>query len=265
MKFDIKYPSATFKNTKMCLTFFSIRQLDKINLHESRIAYKIRYSLFNQYKNANQYFPKDEYSGIGLFYLVDDEYNLFKNKEIKHTNEFNSYKEKYIRELDKILSEYYERNTVKARIANRTTWQTRVWAIPNRINLYQKLSLSYIYNSDLSANKNSLKKLKSILVTNDSIINETKLVHFPTYSGATFSKEFKQRNPQFLFQYSTNIIRTENKLIPEVICDDKFVIDKYIESIDLMKNNKNKSFNYILYSDTAKYINDLLKNKCHIK
>ena len=270
LKFDLKYPLATFKNTRMILTYSLLNTLDNKKLHESKLAYKLRNSLFHQYEKAYLYFPKNEYAGIALFYLVDLEYNKFKSKSTVCTDlleesvkkcevypnnpqEYNNYKEKYTKELEKILSEFYLRDVNKTRLGNKNGWQFRIWSLPYRTELYQKLALSYINNVEQEKNIETVKKLTTILITNDSILNYTKLTSPSDYRGITLGKIYKQRNPIFLHKYSTLILQTENEINDKNMCNDEIVINKYIESKSMLNNGK------------TDYIDKLLNEKCNIE
>ena len=229
---------ANYHFTKRCLLFTDYISL--LTKKTSKLSYIFRNSLLKQYLKINNNAPKNLYNSIGIFYDLHRDFQIlyFINEKNNHSDvqKYNDYKDKYIFELKKVLSEYSKRDNSINNFLDIKAYGDFAYKIPNRITLFPELANSYFLYTDFSAN--DVDFLKNTLFSFDIILNQEKMKNsdqYRTKDRGIYKQQFDENYKIFLYKYSKEIIKLENEILPAQICSQKNITDIYLKS--LIENN----------------------------
>lgn len=217
---------------------------DIIKLGNSSIAYGIRNSLLNQYIHIYNTNNKKSYNVIGIFDVINQDFGFLSCIENQNNHRYQKYKEKYLLELEKILKEYTERDISEKNFleVNHRTRNDITYFIPNRIILYFCLANSYYHFAELEKipiNQTNLNKLKEILNNYDKVFKQEQLKESYHLPFSSFDRElYNQYYYPFEKMYSRQILLMENHVNPQELCNNKILIDKYLNSNESNINSK---------------------------
>lgn len=236
-----------------------LRITDIIKIGNSSIAYGIRNSLLNQYIHIYNTNNKKSYNVIGTFDAINQDFGFLSYIENQNSHRYKKYKEKYLLELEKILNEYAERDISEKKFleVNHRTRADITYFIPNRIILYLSLANSYYHFAELEKmpiNQINLNKLKEILNNYDKVFKQEQLKESYHLPFSSFDRElYNEYYYRFEKRYSRQILLMENDVNPQELCNNKILIDKYL---DLNESNIN--------SKKDQELNHILKTKCSL-
>ena len=255
-----KKPFLSFKIPNYNYTIQVLNFIDNINLGNTSLAYAVRKNSFNQYKNIKAAFNDKDFESIGIFSDINEEYIKLDNKYGSKIN--NDYKQLYLQELKNNLNEYTDKNnnlcilrdeaSSNHPIYGRGLWFVAIFGkiipkmyfIPNRIFLYPRLALSYLYQSDINDSKESIIELTQILYRFDDICIQEKNSNSKDYKNLQMdfyktlnkgkNKDInKYSYPVFINIYPKTIILMKKNVDNNYLCSDKRVFDYYLASLSL--------------------------------
>ena len=228
---------------------------DDVRLGKTSIAYSLRNMMFKQYNHIIKTNNPKTYESIGTFYNIHRDF-------IKLTNSYNNagdsklylqYKEKYLSTVSNILKDYTNRNITKNHflsVYNTHSRSTPRIYIPNRITFYVELAYSFFIYTPYENTDKYLEKLKEIFYNFDTVLeqeNSQQSYNLEKFNQKQNIEIYKLYYPQFIYNYSTKIIRMESELHPDTLCQNTYIISKYHSIQDIYSND---------------YINNLLATKC---
>ncbi|MBR6163380.1 hypothetical protein IKQ26_05795 [bacterium] len=244
MQATVESPRLAFRIANYQYTHRILCVIDFVRLGNIKIADSLRHNVFNQYMKIKNSFKDNEYEAIGLFSHINDEYINIQNK----CNIDAKYKQLYLDELKRNLDSYIIRNSNLD--MDRLDWRyfaynipfIKDYYIPNRINFYPRLALSYLYQADIQNSKETIYELSNILLNFDIVLNQEKENNTRDYrTKQTEYNYIIQKKllrhlrdytyPVFINQYPQAIIKMAKDLEDENLCSMTIIFDYYFESL----------------------------------
>ena len=251
--FRFNFRVANFHASEKYLTVLDAFSL--VTKHTSDFSYKVRNSVFKQYKKINREEEKDLYNPAGLFniihkdfevlYTVNEAGNKDKKYKPKNYDKYLEYKKLYLEELKDILLTY----KIKERTYdNFLTGRRReiAYQLPNRLELFSELAEAYLKYENLPLNKKTIKKLSLIMDSYDLIKQQEQTggaVSMPpegAYDGSFSSgfdssaeDKFKQSYGKFIYDYSAVMEQLDSIMFVKDVCENSEAIGEYIKSLTL--------------------------------